>query len=795
MPYALAASWCFAREWLLAPDRLYALMLAEKIDIAEFVPAVLRNLVQFLEKTGRRLEFMRLLACGSDSWFVGEYRKFSQLIGEQTRLVNSFGLTEATIDSTFFEGSTGHLSPDQLVPIGRPFANTILYIVDKSLQPRPIGIPGELLVGGPGVARGYHNRSELNVEKFILNPFSQYADINLEEVNRLYRTGDLARYLPDGNVEFLGRLDDQLKIRGFRIEPGEIEAVLGSHPGIKEAAAVAIEVAIDDKRLAAYLVPLHPHNSPTTGELRRWVQERLPDYMVPSAFILLDSLPLNPSGKVDRRALAELHGIDWSERQLSNEYVAPRTPTEELLADIWSQILGVQRVGIFDNFFELGGHSLLATQLVSHVRETFQVDLPLRNLFESPTIQTLAGNIDEALKVVASEQTGVSAIPPLEKLARDPETGLPVSPAPLSFAQQRLWFLDQLEPDSPFYNLPEVIRISGRLDERILEDSLNEVVSRHESLRTTFQLAVDGKPVQVITPPNDLERADIDRPFLIQKIDLTGKEAALDLAMQVARREAATPFNLTTGPLLRVCLLQLAVDDYLVLLTMHHIIGDNWSSNILIQEIAVLYDAFINGRPSPLPGLTIQYPDFSAWQRNWLQGDVLQKQLDYWKNQLRALPPVLELPTDRPRPVMQTFTGDFRTLTLSTELSQQLRSISQAEGTTLFMTLLAAFNVLLYRYTGQEDLSVGSPIANRTRAEVESLIGFFVNTLVLRSDLSGQPSFKELLKRVREMALSAYLHQDLPFEMVVDALQPERNLSHSPLFQVMFALQSALERQ
>jgi amino acid adenylation domain-containing protein len=780
------------REWLLDPERLYALMAAERIDVAEFVPAVLRTLVQYLEKTDvdvehQRLDFMSLLACGSDSWYVGEYQKFLRFLGKETRLINSFGLTETTIDSTYFEGMIDHLSPDQLVPIGRPFANTRLYILDTYLQPRPIGIPGELFIGGPGLARGYHNRTDLNQERFISiehNRSNLSVGQNLETAvtkERLYRTGDLARYLPDGNVEFLGRLDDQLKIRGFRIEPGEIEAVLGSHPGIKEVTVVAVEVASDDKRLVAYLVPVHAHAAPTAGELRRHVQQQLPDYMVPAAFVMIDATPLSPNGKVDRRALSEMHGIDWSERQLANEFVSPRTPLEELLADIWTQVLGVHQVGVYDNFFELGGHSLLATQLISRVRETFLVDLPLRNLFESPTIATLADNI-----AAAQHKASGVIIPPLDSLPRDAQLGLPIEPVPLSFAQQRLWFLDQLEPNSPFYNLPEAVRLTGQLDESILEDCLNEVITRHESLRTTFQIA-NGKPVQRITPLTDTKRLEMVKTDL-RHLEVAARE---EKALQIAREEAQTPFNLATGPLLRARLLRLGDQETIVLLTMHHIVGDNWSTNILIQELAVLYDAFINSRLSPLSKLDIQYADYSAWQRQWLQGQVLQNQIDYWKQQLKGLPPVLELPTDRPRPAMQTFSGDYRTFILSPELSQKIRTTSQAEGVTLFMTLLAAFNVLLYRYTGQEDLSIGTPIANRTRAEVEGLIGFFVNTLVLRTDLSGSPNFRELVKRVREMALAAYTHQDVPFEMVVDALQPERNLSHSPLFQVMFSMQNA----
>lgn len=763
------------REWLLTPERLYALIVAEQIDIAEFVPAVLRNLVQYLEKSGDKLSTFRLLACGSDSWYVGEYRKFKKLLGEEARLINSFGLTETTIDSTYFEGSIDHLMDEQVVPIGSPFSNTRLYILDEFLQPRPINIPGELFIGGEGLARGYHNRPDLNKEKFISS--------DIDPRGRLYRTGDLARYLPDGNIEFLGRLDDQLKIRGLRIEPGEIEAVLGTHPGVKEVAVVAMTVSELDQRLVAFLVAVHPTDPPTSGELRRLVQDRLPDYMVPSVFVFLDSLPLNSSGKIDRRALMELKGIDWSERLVTNEFVAPRTPVEEILVDIWSQILGVQKIGVYDNFFELGGHSLLATQLISRIRETFHVDLPLRSLFESPTIYTLAENIEVAkLFASTSPETGV-AIPALEPIQRDLQTNLPIDPVPLSFAQQRLWFLDQLEPDSPFYNLPEAVRLYGRLNAQVLEKCLNEVIRRHETLRTTFTIR-DGIPVQEIRQHLQLNLQIDD----LRNLPPQEREPA---ALKIAGDEAQKPFDLSHGPLLRARLLCLDDEDHIILLTMHHIAGDIWSTNVLIQEMAVLYDAFINERPSPLPDLRIQYADFSTWQRNWLQGEVLQTQIDYWKKTLEGLPPILELPTDRPRPAVQSFEGDYKSFYLSAEVSQKIRELAKKSGTTIFMTLLAAFNVLLSRYSGQKDIAVGTPIANRTRAEIEGLIGFFVNTLVLRTDLSGEPSFLEILKRTREMALGAYAHQDIPFEMIVDALQPERDLGHSPLFQVMFALQNA----
>ena len=981
------------RDYLLAPEKLYALLTQEKIECAEFVPAVLRPLIEYLEKAQQNLAFMRNLICGSDIWYMGEYKNCLKYCGPDTRLIDSFGLTEATIDSSYFEKCESPLSDERAVPIGRPFANTQLYILDKHLQPLPIGVTGDLYVGGAGLARGYLDRPELTAEKFI-EVNSEHAERSVNGVHRslftdsptirLYKTGDLARYLPDGNVELLGRLDYQVKVRGFRIEVGEIENVLKQHLAVREAvvSASAGGGGSSAQRLVAYLVsdmamdrvplqsrclaredytsrpfelntfdlspsglglmnlptawsvgqdlhlnlqlpgvtnefaatgtvawrreadagilfapdfahhsmlrqsvkhlmaqqgfsladlrqsdPRLPWRSPcfvefddgrareiaaenlsrggvrlaaaddiwvegqslrlrlplpgmpeerwlkgqvwwrregragikfeaTTDErellnqalesmirsqglslsdLRSFLKAKLPDYMVPSAFVMLDTVPLTPNGKVDRKALP---APDWSQSGLEESYVPPRTPVEEMLAGIWMQVLAVdaERVGIHDNFFELGGHSLLATQVVSRVRDAFNVDLPLRRLFETPTIAALA----EGIEIAKRQEAGVETQP----ICPAPRDGI----LPLSFAQQRLWFLDQLEPNSPFYNLPEALRLTGPLDVTVLEQSLNEIARRHEVLRTTF-VTVDGKPQQVIAPAGEVA---IAAP-VIDLRDLPEAEREAE-AIRLAAVEAQTPFDLAHGPLLRARLLRLADDDHVVLLTMHHIIGDEWSSNVMTQEIAILYNAFSAGTPSPLPDLPIQYADFAAWQRSWLQGEVLAAQLAYWKEQLGGSPPLLHLPTDRPRPAVQTYRGAYQSFELPVSLSKALAALSRREGATLFMTLLAAFQVLLSRYTHQDDINVGTPIANRNRADIEALIGFFVNTLVMRARLDGQPGFREVLKRVREAALGAYAHQDLPFEMIVDALQPERDLSHSPLFQAMFVTQNAPQR-
>jgi alpha-ketoglutarate-dependent taurine dioxygenase/acyl carrier protein len=749
---------------------------------------------------------MRVLVCASDSWYVGEYEKFKRLCTQQTRLINSFGLTEATIDSSYFETTTLDLSVERLVPIGRPFANTQLYIFDPNLQPLPIGVPGELYIGGIGLARGYLSQPELTVRRFIPNPF--------QPGTRLYKTGDLARYLPDGNIEFLGRGDNQVKIRGFRIELGEIEAELSQHPNVGEIALLVREDEPGNKYLVAYIVP-RDNVIPIVSELRSSLKQKLPDYMVPSAFVMLDALPLTPNGKVDRRALP---APDRTRLVSKQTFASPRTPIEEVLAGIWAQVLGCEPVDIHDNFFDLGGHSLLATQVISRVRSAFQVELPLRCLFESPTVAELA----ESIEAIAKAGQRLQA-PPILPVPRDGKL-------PLSFAQQRLWLLDQLEPNNTAYNMPAALRLVGSLNIAALEQSFNEIARRHEVLRTTFT-EVNGQPVQVIAPSLTLKIPIVD----LQVLPETERDAEV---LRLAAKETQLPFDLARGPLLRVTLLKLGLSEHVLLLTMHHIVSDAWSDGVFIRELAALYEAFCAGQPSPLPELSIQYADFAHWQRQWLQGEVLETLLSYWQQQLAGTPPKLDLKkiaensslphipreTSPPAPLLQgegsiappfpcregglgglgqsspshisTIATPSQTTTaqsfqLSAHLSEKLKTLSRQEGATLFMTLLAAFQTLLYRYTQQDDIVLGTDVANRNRAETEPLIGFFINLLVLRTDLSGNPSFRELLGRVREVTLGAYAHQDLPFAKLVEALQPERTSSHTPLFQVLFVLQNA----
>ncbi|MDF2629023.1 MAG: hybrid, partial [Symbiobacteriaceae bacterium] len=664
------------------------------------------------------------------------------------QLVNCYGPTESTVVAT--AGMVPVEAGQQAAPsIGQPIANTRAYLLDHQHQPVPIGVTGELYVGGSSLARGYLNRPDLTAERFVETPFG-----------RLYRTGDLACRLPDGALAFMGRSDDQVKIRGFRIELGEIETTLKLAEGVQAAAVIVREDQPGRRQLVAYVVP-DEGRQVVSDALRSFLQKQLPDYMVPAAFVLLPALPLTPNGKVDRKALpAPEGGAD------ANEYVAPRTPREEIMAGIWCEVLGVSRVGVHDSFFELGGHSLLATRLTSRIRTVFGAELPVRSLFAAPTVAGLVAQIEGA------QQNQLPQVAPV------PHEG----PLPLSFAQQRLWFLDQLEPGSPFYNIPVAWRVTGRLELPVLERSLAELAAGHESLRTTF-VSQDGKPVQVIHPATGVPVALTD----LTALDPADREAELQ---RILRREAVRPFDLAAGPLLRVLLVRLSPDEHLLMCNVHHIIADGWSMGVLLQELTALYGAFAEGQPSPLAPLPVQYADFALWQRDCLEKGELQRQLAYWKTRMAGAPAVLELPTDRPRPAVQSFRGAVLPLKLPGSLAKRLGALSRQEGATLFMTLLASFQVLLARYSGQTDIVVGSPVAGRSRAELEGLIGFFVNTLLHRTDLSGAPTFRELLARVREGSLGALDHQDVAFQHLVEELQPQRTLSHAPLFQVMFSMES-----
>ncbi|MBD2309013.1 amino acid adenylation domain-containing protein [Chroococcidiopsis sp. FACHB-1243] len=759
------------------PEKLFNVLREKSITVVELVPAVFGGLIDYiyqLPEDQRHLPDLKWMMVVGEPVSVKRVNQWLSLY-PSIRIADAYGPTEAADDITQFIIDKPLPENQRSVPIGQPLANLNLYILDRKMQLVPIGFPGEICVSGIGVGDGYWKNEEKTKLSFVPNSFSETTK-KLPRGNRdlIYKTGDLGRWLPDGNIEFLGRIDNQVKIRGFRIELEEIEALLRQHPSVRETVVIVREDT-GDKRLVAYVVPQLENQQfesqqlqeDLVSQLRHLLKERLPQHMIPSAIALLENLPLAPSGKVDRRALP---APDFTQQNEST-FVAASTPIQEMLVGIWIEVLDLQKVGIHDNFFELGGHSLLATRVISKVRQVFEVELPLRRLFEQPTVAGLATVIEKAIKA----GIGLEA-PPIERVSRNEELIL-------SFAQQRLWFLTQLQPDSPFNNLSAAIRLQGQLDLHALQESFNEIVRRHEVLRTTFK-AVAGKPIQIISSETTL---------LLPVINLSDLPADLQAAQvkQLAQTEAQQPFNLQTDLTIRAKLLRLGEQEYVALLTLHHIAADGWSIGVFVRELSTLYQAFCTAQPLTLLQLPIQYADFAAWQRQWLTGEVLESQLGYWRQHLDGAPALLELPTDRKRPAIQTFRGANYSFGIPQELSAALNSLSQQQGCTLFMTLLAAFKTLLYRYTGNEDIVIGSPIANRNRVEIEPLIGFFVNTLVLRTKLEGNPSFEELLSRVREVALGAYSHQDLPFDVLVEELQPQRSLSHTPLFQVMFVLQNA----
>jgi amino acid adenylation domain-containing protein len=679
---------------------------------------------------------------------------------DNPRLVNMYGITETTVHVTYRPLSREDAGRGSV--IGFPIPDLTVHLLDRAGRLVPVGVPGEICVGGAGVTLGYLGRPELTAERFVPDPFGRPGA-------RLYRSGDLARRTADGDLEYLGRIDHQVKIRGFRIELGEIEAALAAHPAIREAVAVARQDGGDEPRLVAYVVP-REGEMPAAAELRSFLKGSLPEHMLPAVYVPLERLPLTANGKVDRRSLPE---PEPGQAALATGDEPPRTDLEARLAEMWREALRVDRIGIHDDFFALGGSSITAALVVNRMQEELGGSIPVVAIFEAPTVAGFAAWLERELPQAAA----VGAVPPLR-----PYPWAPGEPVPLSFAQERLWFLDQLDGASPTYNIPAALRLTGRLDAAVLDRVLTEIVRRHAALRTRFS-SVNGRPVQVIEPP---------APFPVPRVDLSGlapERAELE-ARRLAVLEAACSFDLTRGSLLRAVLLRLGGEDHAVLFNLHHIVGDGWSMGVLTRELAVLHEAFSAGRPSPLPELPVQYADYARWQRAWLRGEVLAEHLAWWRERLAGAP-VLQLPTDRPRPPVQTFRGAARGFVLPPRLADELAVLGRGRGATLFMTLLAAFAALLQRHTGQDDVSVGSPVAGRPRAALEDLIGFFVNTLVLRVDGSGAPAFGDLLARTRETVIAAFAHQEVPFEKVVEEVQPERDLSRTPLFQVLFVLQNA----
>ena len=684
-------------------------------------------------------------------------------------LINGYGPTENTTFSCchVLERGTGAAINGVTVPIGRPVANTRAYVVDDAMQVVPVGVSGELLLGGEGLARGYLHQPDLTAASFIPDAFSDKAGSG-EPGSRLYRTGDVVRYRSNGELEFVGRRDEQVKVRGYRIEPGEVELALASHPAVKESVVVARSGVDGGKRLVGYVV-WREGESVSGSELRRYLGERLPEYMIPGQVVELEELPLNVNGKVERESLPlpEDAGVGQGV-----EYEAPRTPVEEIVAGIWAELLGVERVGIHDNFFDLGGDSLLVVQVMARLRHAFSIELPLRAMFDTASASDLARLVEK--EITPGQTAGVTAIP---VVPRD-------KPLPLSFGQERLWFLQHLLPESSAYNIHFGLTLSGDLDDRALVYALNTIVRRHEILRTSF-VSLAGQPAQQINP-NAL------MPLIQCDVTLLPETVRFAEAERVAKAESARPFVLSEGGLIRAVLLRLTGDEHVLLVTMHHIVSDGWSRGVLIKEATELYQSYHEGRGSELPDLPLQYSDYASWQREQLQGDRLETELDYWRKQLGGAQTneVLELPTDYSRPAVRSYRGGSEQRQLGRDLSEQLLALSRSEGVTMYMLLVAAFQTLLWRYSAQEQINVGTAVANRPRVELEGLIGFFVNTLVLRTDFSGAPSFRNLLGRVREVCLGAYGHQEVPFEKLVEELAPERELSHTPLFQVMLVYQN-----
>ncbi|MBB4636050.1 non-ribosomal peptide synthetase [Longimicrobium terrae] len=727
------------------PDHVVDLIRREQIGTAH-LPGLLRAFVEHPEASSCT-SLVRVMN-GGEALAPSIARRFGELLPDAA-LYQMYGPTETTVASSGLRWTPE--VEGTVAPIGQPIGNTKIYVLDGRGEPVPTGVAGEICIGGAGVARGYLDRPEATAERFTADPFSK------EPGARLYRTGDAGRWRPDGTLEFLGRGDGQVKVRGYRIETGEIETRLTELPGVRAAVVVAREDTGGEKRLVAYVVG----DEVGADALRAHLAGSLPGYMVPAAYVRLEEFPLTPNGKVDRKALPAPEGEAYAARA----YEPPAGDVEEILAGIWAEVLGVERVGRRDQFFNLGGHSLLAVQVISRVRQALGVKVALGELFTRPVLAEFARGLETSAR---------AELPPIERADREGRL-------PLSFAQQRLWFLEQLGDLGSTYHMHARLRLRGELDRAAMVGALDGLVARHEALRTTFA-EVDGLPEQRIAPA--------DSGFHLLEQDLAGRADAEAELGRLLGEEAGTRFDLEQGPLIRGRLIRVAPDDHVLVLTMHHIVSDGWSMGVLTGELSALYAANVQGRDAALPALPVQYADYAAWQRRWVEGDVLGAQADYWVQTLGGAPELLELPTDHPRPVQMDPAGARVGVELDEELTAALAALSRRHGTTLFMTVLAGWAVVLSRLSGQADVVIGTPTAGRGRREIEGLIGFFVNTLALRVELSGAPTVAELLGRVQKRALDAQHHQDIPFEQVVERVAPARSLSHSPLFQVMFAWQN-----
>ncbi|MEI6328559.1 MAG: amino acid adenylation domain-containing protein [Pseudanabaena sp. ELA645] len=792
-----ATSILATREQTRLPLDLFTLIEQQGITISDGVPSVWRYGLIALESLDRKYDHKYTEALSASKLrmivFGGELLPY-QLIQKLRRLfhlkrssqnpiqfLNILGQTES-IGHGFYAIPETDDREDGYVPVGHPLTDIQqVYILNEHLEPVQIGESGEVHIAGATLARGYLHRPAANAEKFISNPFNPQQ--------KLFKTGDVARLNSDRNLEILGRIDFQVNIRGMRVELEEIEAVIKLYPLIHEAAVAAKDDGLGGQRLVAYIVvqdrdadldvDLDVDLDTNLGELRNFLANKLPDYMVPHTLVIMEKLPVLPNGKLDRNRLPE---PDIS--AIQREFVAPQTPTQKIMAKIWSEVLGIPQIGLHDNFLELGGHSLLASLVISRLREALSIELSIASLFAAPTIAILSKQIDQQISETSEQIPADSQNTSTDLVPVSRNQNLPLSPI-----QQRFWFLDQMEGANPAYNIVRAFKLQGNLNFTILEQAIATMINRHETLRTRFE-NIDGQPVQCIADklPNKLRSTlpVIDLQAFAEDIQNTKAQHWID-------QESQRPFALTESSLLRVVLLKLGTATHNLIIVMHHIIADAWSAANFLQELSIIYSALVKGLTSPLPDLVIQYADYAHWQRLLRQHQPTQidDQIDYWKQQLADIPTAIKLPTERSRGAVQTFRGHLQQFQFDTQLTHRLKHLSQRSGSSLFMTLLAAFAVLLSRYSGQEDIVIGSPISNRNRVALEPLIGFFVNTLVLRTSLEGNPTFLELLQQVREMALAAYAHQDVSFDQLVEILQPQRSLSHSPLFQVMFVLQNS----
>lgn len=748
------------------PPRLASYLNEHAIDKCILPVVILQQLAE--ERSRRKLDFPFLRTVIT----TGEQLRVSHFIREMFRqlpgctLHNHYGPAETHVVTAFTLPTSDQDAWPVYPSIGRAVANTRVYVLDTYLQPVPVGIPGELYLGGVCLARGYLHRPEFTAERFLANPFSG------EQGDLLYKTGDLVRLLADGNLEYLGRLDHQVKLRGIRIEPGEIESLLVRHPSVQDALVLVQEDEPGEKQLVAYIVPIQ-RSDDISSVLRAYLKARLPDYMIPSAFLLLNTLPLTPNGKVDRRALPR---YDYTKMDLHASYAAPTTEVERLVATVWQEVLRRERVGLSDNFFEIGGHSLLAARLLTRLQTLFHVEIPLKSLFEHSTLAAFVRQLETLL-----HQQRVGKAQRIEKASYQ-------GPVPLSFAQQRMWFFDQLASTSLKSHIPLFFRLSGPLDRSALERSLREIVTRHEILRTVFPLR-EKQPQQVIVAPEHFA----DQLFSFCDLSRLESDQRAGEIQRILAHATDEPFELARGPLMRALLLREEAENHVLALVFHHIIFDGVSEEVLRSELSSCYQAFSAQQAPDLPPLPVQYTDFVFWQQAYLRGRVLEEGLSYWKRHLSGITSGSSLPTDHARPPVQSFDGAAHTFLIPGNLAHRLRKLSGQAQVTLFMTLLAAFRLVIFSYSGQEDFLIGTPAAARSRAETEGLIGCFVNTLILRVDLTRPPTFLALLAHVRETALKAYLYQDIPFEQIVHMLHVPRDSSRHPLFQVVFMLHQAME--